>query len=164
MDFFEAYLCIYGHLGPYNYIWYKVYDVIDSPSSELGFAVHIFPVLSDDGCMDFQMYFCDQLNVKPWCSHKPSESCKSGQNQPGLQLHGLWWDRTSPMSPYGVTLTFLSGSALVSAGPLHTVSVVLCDIPYIELSPFTDFSREIYIEYFGTLVKVHIVKPDFSPY
>lgn len=68
MDFFEAYLCIYGHLGPYNYIWYKVYDVIDSPSSELGFAVHIFPVFSDDGCMVFQMYFCDQLNVKPWCS------------------------------------------------------------------------------------------------
>ena len=42
-----------------------MYDVIDSPSSELGLAVHIFPVFSDDGCMDFQMYFCDQLNVKP---------------------------------------------------------------------------------------------------
>lgn len=45
------------------------------------------------------------------------------------------------MSPCGTLLIFRSGSSLVSAGPLHTISAVLCDILYTELSSFTGFQK-----------------------
>lgn len=57
------------------------------PSSRLSFAVY-FPLFSEDGLMDFQMYSYHQLNVKPQCSLR-------GVSQ--IWLHSSWTSVTWPV-------------------------------------------------------------------
>lgn len=105
-----------------------MYDVIDPSSCVLGSVVY-FPLYH-------QMRDLWTFKCTPMTNRMRTPSLANVVKQPGLQLSDLWWWWAFPTRCYGIVLIFLSDSSLVSAGPLHTVSVVLSDTPQIELSPF----------------------------
>ena len=135
MDFFETYLWIHEYLGLYNYIWYKVYG---SPSDGLDFAVCIFPLFSDD----FKCTSMTNWIWNPSVDQKPPEFCQSGKSN--LDFSCVTCDGIE-LSPW-IPMVSFSSFSLISLWslltPLHTVSLVLCDIPYIELNPSTGFHKK----------------------
>ena len=138
MYFFETYLWIYEYLGLYSYIWYKVYGVIDSPSNGLDFAVCIFPLFSDD----FKCTPTTNWLWNPSVAQKPPEFCRSGKSN--LDFGYVTCDRVE-LFPW-IPMVSFSSFSLISLwsllAPLHTVSLVLCDIPYIKLNPSTGFHKK----------------------
>lgn len=163
-------LFMHRHLEPIgpNYIWHKVfsmYYVVDPLSDVLGFAVYFFLHAQVIGLQTFK---CTPMTNRMWhpvvLNVTILSLCKSGQIQTKLQLHGLEWYKAFLTCSCSIILIFLSGTSLVSAGPLYTVSVVFCVTPYIDgtWSPYW-FSQEILIEHFVILVKCHIVVYNFSP-
>ena len=157
MDFFETYLWVYEYLGLYNYIWYKVYGAIDSPSNGLDFAVCIFPLFSDD----FKCTSTTSWIWNPSVDQKPPEFCQCGKSN--LDFSYVTCDGIE-LFPW-IPMVSFSSFSLISLWslltPLHTVFLVLCDTPYIE--PLYWFSQEIYTEHFESLVKAHIAEHNFSP-
>ena len=111
----------------------------------------------------FQMYFYDQLNMKPQCRPEASWILPIWQKQSGLQLCDLWWDRTFPMNPHGVILIFLSDFSLVTADPFAYCFSCALWHPIHRTEPLYWFSQEIYTEHFESLVKAHIAEHNFSP-
>lgn len=80
--------------------------------------------------------------VLSWCYVHFLQISIPSNNAMFLRLLLLQDLNCNPMRPCGIVLIFHSGSSLVFAGPLHTISAVLCDILYIELSSFTGFQKK----------------------
>lgn len=131
----------------------------------MGWALqYIFSSVLDDRFMDFQMYPYDQLNVRPWCNLEALSLADLVKLRPNSSYMVCWY-KAFPVCSCDIILIFLSDSSLVvSAGLLHTVSVVLFDTPYIDRTwPPYWFPQEIYVEHFVSLVKCHTMEHNFPP-